>query len=149
MNNLSWLRRVNSVKMTLLPRLLCLFPSLPIPIKKDHIKSFQSKLLKFTWGKAGYRIPQQTLYLHRKKEGLGLPHLHKYYLAARIAQMLVIYSKYTRLGANRKTGSTSIYPRLPALELPENLPPDFGHHPFSYFCPLGLFVFKLFSSVSI
>lgn len=44
----------------------------------------------------GYRIPQQTLYLHRKKGGLDLPHLHKYYLAARIDQMSVIYSRHEK-----------------------------------------------------
>lgn len=46
-HNLSWKGRINSIKMTLLPKLLYLFRSLPIPIKRIHIRSFQSKILKF------------------------------------------------------------------------------------------------------
>lgn len=89
--NLSWLGRVNAVKMTLMPRLLYLFRALPIPLRRDHLQSFQNKILKFIWGGSGYRIKQQTLYLSRKQGGLGLPHLHRYYLASRLAQLFVIY----------------------------------------------------------
>ena len=93
---LSWLGRINSIKMTLLPRILYLFRSLPIPIRKDQLQSLQSKILKFIWGKSGYRIPQNTLYNHRKRGGLGLPHLYKYFLAARLAQLSVVYSKFDK-----------------------------------------------------
>lgn len=36
---LSWLGRIHSIKMTLLPRLLYLFRALLINIRKDHLKS--------------------------------------------------------------------------------------------------------------
>ena len=62
--NLSWLGRINSVKMTLFPRILYLFRSLPIPIRRNHLKSLQSKLLKFIWGTSGYRVPHDTLIRH-------------------------------------------------------------------------------------
>lgn len=39
-HDLSWLGRVNSIKMTLLPRLLYLFRSLPIPIKKAQLLNY-------------------------------------------------------------------------------------------------------------
>lgn len=42
------------------------------------------------------RIPQRTLYLHRRKGGLGPPNLHKYYLAARLAQLFTIYFRYEK-----------------------------------------------------
>lgn len=117
-NNLSWVGRI---KMTLLPRLLYLFRSLPILIKKDHIKSFQSRLLKFTWGKSGYRIHQQTLYLHRKKGGLGLPQLPSSQNSSTICNLFQV--RETGLGANRKTGSTPIHLGLSALEPPKTRPP--------------------------
>lgn len=90
--NLSWIGIINVVKMTMLPRLLYLFHSLPIPLRRDHLTSFQSKILKFIWGGSSYRIKQQTLYLSCKQGGLGLPHLYRYYLASRIAQLTIIYS---------------------------------------------------------
>lgn len=47
-HELSWLGRINAIKMTL--KLLYIFRSLPIPLRTDHLRKFQGKLLKFTWG---------------------------------------------------------------------------------------------------
>lgn len=77
----------------MLPRILYLFHSLPIPIRNDQLRSLQRKILKFTWDKSGYRIPQNTLYLHKKRGGLGLPHLYKYYVAARLVQLSTVYAR--------------------------------------------------------
>ncbi|PIO40408.1 hypothetical protein AB205_0134110 [Aquarana catesbeiana] len=41
-HELSWLGRINSIKMTLLPRLLYFFRSLPIPIKKENLSEVKS-----------------------------------------------------------------------------------------------------------
>lgn len=90
-HELSWLGRINSIKMTLLPRILYFFRSLPIPVNKLQLKKLHSKILKFTWGASSYQIPQHTLFLHKSKGGLGLPDLHKYYIAARLAQLSIIY----------------------------------------------------------
>lgn len=57
----SWLGRTHSIKMTLLPRLLYLFRSIPINIRKDHLKNFQSKVNKFIWGGLGHRLPPKKV----------------------------------------------------------------------------------------
>lgn len=54
--NFSWIGRINAVKMTMLPKLLYLFRFLPTLLRRDHLKSFQSKILKFIWGGSGYRL---------------------------------------------------------------------------------------------
>lgn len=95
-HTLSWIGQINSVKKTLLPKLLYLFRSLPIQINRAHIRAFQSKILKFIWGKGGYRLPQSILYCHRKRGGLDLPKLLQYYFAARLAQISIIYSRYEK-----------------------------------------------------
>lgn len=46
-HELSWLGKINAIKMTLLPRLLYLFCSLPILIKKDPLSLLQSKIVRF------------------------------------------------------------------------------------------------------
>lgn len=89
---LSWLGRVNSVKMTLLPRIFYLFRSLPIPIRKDQLWNFQSRLIRFIWGTRGHRVAK-TLYRTRDKGGVGLPILLWYYQAAQLTQLSIIYSK--------------------------------------------------------
>lgn len=43
-HNIAWTGRINLVKMTILPRMRYLFRSLPIPIRWDHLKAFQSKI---------------------------------------------------------------------------------------------------------
>lgn len=57
----SWLGRVHAVKMTLLPRLLYLFRSLPIPIKKNFLRKLQWEIISFVWGRRGYRCPSSIL----------------------------------------------------------------------------------------
>lgn len=72
-HNIAWIGRINSVKMTLLPRLLYLFRSLPIPIRRDHLKTFQGKLNKFIWNKKGSRLSNRNLFNLPKQGGLGFP----------------------------------------------------------------------------
>lgn len=93
---LSWLGKINSIKMTLLPRLLYLFRSLPILIRKDHLCSFQSKIIKFVWGKSGHRLSRHTLFRLRTRGGLGLPNLLWYYQATRLSQLSTVYSKLVK-----------------------------------------------------
>lgn len=93
---LSWLGRINSIKMTLLPRLLYLFRSLPIAIKRDHLREFQKKIIKFILGKKGHSIAQRVLFSPKTQGGLGLPNLLWYYKATRLAQLSMVYSKYEK-----------------------------------------------------
>lgn len=89
---LSWLGRIHS-KMTLLPRLLYLFRSLPVPVRRDHLKSFQGKVIRFVWGKNGYRFAQRILFSLKSQGWLGLPNLLWYYQVARLAQLSTVYSR--------------------------------------------------------
>lgn len=65
--------------MTLLPHLLYLSCSLPIPINKAHLRKFQANIVAFVWGLKGHRV------------GLGLPNPIWYYQAPQLAQISVIY----------------------------------------------------------
>ena len=94
--NIGWIGRINSVKMTLLPRLLYLFRSLPIPIIKSQLKSFQGKITKFIWNNKGPRLPSRTLYNLSEQGGLGVPNLIWYYQSARLAQLSEIFLKNER-----------------------------------------------------
>lgn len=54
--HISLLGRIASIKMTILPKLLYLFQTLPIPIPLKHLKKLQSDLLQFGTIKGiGYR----------------------------------------------------------------------------------------------
>lgn len=90
---LSWLGRVHAIKMTLLPRLLYLFRSLPIPLSKSFIHKLQSDMIRFVWGNKGYRCPSSILLCLRTQGGLGLPDLWGYYQAAQLSQISMIFSR--------------------------------------------------------
>lgn len=95
-HHISWLGKINSVKMTLLPRLLYIFRALPIAIRKDHLSAFQNKVVKFIWGSKGHCLSRRSLFDLRTKGGLGLPNLLWYYQAARLAQISMVYAKTAR-----------------------------------------------------
>lgn len=90
---MSWLGRVNAVKMTLLPRILYLFRSLPIPITKRLLDKLQSAIICFIWDSKGHRLPKTVLFRSRKRGGLELSNLWWYYQTAQLCQFSVIYSK--------------------------------------------------------
>lgn len=60
---------------TLLPHLLYLFCSLPIPIKKQFLSKFQLDIVRFVWGNKVYRCPSGVLFHLESQGGLGLPNL--------------------------------------------------------------------------
>lgn len=76
--DLSWLGRINAVKMTLMPWILYLFRSLPISIPKKDIAKFQSKIIDFVWGSKGHRLSRDILYRSKNQGGLGLPNVWLY-----------------------------------------------------------------------
>ena len=95
-HNIGWIGRINSIKMTLLPRILYLFRSLPIPIKTNHLKAFQSKITKFVWKKKNPRVSSRSLFNLPEQGGFGLPNLLWYYKAARLAQLSDVYVRGDR-----------------------------------------------------
>lgn len=92
-HDISWLGKVAAIKITLLPKLLYLFRSLPLPLNKANLAQFQSKVLKFIWGPKGHRLAHATLYTLRIKGGLGVPDFWAYYKAAQLIQLSVVYSR--------------------------------------------------------
>uniref|UniRef100_A0A803K359 Reverse transcriptase domain-containing protein n=1 Tax=Xenopus tropicalis TaxID=8364 RepID=A0A803K359_XENTR len=85
--HISWIGRINAVKMTLLPKLLYLFRLLPINIIEKDLKKFETHILSFVWKAKKPRVNKSILYRKPLEGGLGLPNLKKYYLASQLAQI--------------------------------------------------------------
>lgn len=82
---LSWLGRINAIKMSILPKFLYLFRVLPIPIPSYFLRLTQHRVMSFIWGNTKPRISKSTLYLNKLNGGLGIPNFSYYYNAAQIA----------------------------------------------------------------
>lgn len=83
---ISWIGRINSVKMSVLPRLLYLFQTLPIYVPPSLFKTIQRQATHFIWNRRRPRVRLKLLQRSSRTGGLGIPDFRKYYLAAQLAQ---------------------------------------------------------------
>uniref|UniRef100_A0A8C5QKS0 Reverse transcriptase domain-containing protein n=1 Tax=Leptobrachium leishanense TaxID=445787 RepID=A0A8C5QKS0_9ANUR len=83
----SWFGRINILKMTVLPKFLYLFQTIPITIPSSIFSSLKTIFLKFIWGDNRPRIAYDVLVRPKSGGGLGLPHLELYYDAALLTRL--------------------------------------------------------------
>lgn len=80
--------RVNSVKMTIMPRFLFLFQTVPVFIPKSFFKELDKSISAFIWNKKVPRIRKEFLERQKEVGGLGLPNFMQYYWAANVHKLL-------------------------------------------------------------
>lgn len=105
-HHISLLGRITSVKMIILPKLLYLFQTLPIPVPCGHLRKLQADLLRYVWNYKRHRIPQSVLMALRADRGLAFPNLVKYYQAA---QLRAIVSWFPQHSYNKWTEIEKIF----------------------------------------
>lgn len=81
---ISWLGRINAVKMTVLPKLLYLFQALPKELEKDFLPGIRSMILQYIWQNGRARLPFQVLRKPRSEGGAALPDFGLYYKASQL-----------------------------------------------------------------
>uniref|UniRef100_A0A803K2X3 Reverse transcriptase domain-containing protein n=1 Tax=Xenopus tropicalis TaxID=8364 RepID=A0A803K2X3_XENTR len=86
--SISWFGRIAAVKMSILPKFLYLFETLPVKIRPKTLNKIQKTIHKFIWSNCRHRIPQSVLMSPLQHGGLGVPVLKKYYEAAQLRQLL-------------------------------------------------------------
>uniref|UniRef100_A0A8C5QR67 Reverse transcriptase domain-containing protein n=1 Tax=Leptobrachium leishanense TaxID=445787 RepID=A0A8C5QR67_9ANUR len=90
--NVSWVGRIASVKMNLLPRILYLFQTLPVPVPPASLAHLQSHMDRFIWHNKRHRVARRVLHRPRVVGGLGVPSLLQYYHAAQLAQFVTFHA---------------------------------------------------------
>uniref|UniRef100_A0A8C5Q7A1 Reverse transcriptase domain-containing protein n=3 Tax=Leptobrachium leishanense TaxID=445787 RepID=A0A8C5Q7A1_9ANUR len=85
---LSWLGRINVIKMNLLPRILYIFQTVPIPIPAGFFTALRSQILKFIWPKGRPRVQHGILCRPKARGGLALPDIKLYFFATQLARIL-------------------------------------------------------------
>ncbi|CAI9598733.1 unnamed protein product [Staurois parvus] len=73
--HLSWIGRINSVKMTILSKLLYYFRTLPVRVPPNFFRLVQAKIMRFIWADKHPRVSRTTLFVHRLQAGLGVPNV--------------------------------------------------------------------------
>lgn len=76
---LSWIGRINAIKMFVLPMVIYIFQMIPIATPPMFFVKLQSIILKFIWARRRPRIAYDILVKDKKQGGLGAPDFKKYY----------------------------------------------------------------------
>lgn len=77
--NLSLLGRIATIKMNILPRMLFLFQTIPIIMKRQYFLYWKKAITNFIWAGEKTRIKYKILCDARERGGFQLPNLELYY----------------------------------------------------------------------
>lgn len=81
---ISMIGRIHIIKMSILPKFLYYFQTLPLPLPQSFFDNLNKLFSQFIWNNRKARLRLRLLYLPYERGGLQLPNLKWYYMAAQL-----------------------------------------------------------------
>ncbi|CAH2223893.1 Hypothetical predicted protein [Pelobates cultripes] len=121
---LSWLGRINTIKMTLLPKLLYVFRLLHIQAPPAFFKQLQRTLSAYIWDSRKPRLFHRLLQQRTAEGGVGLPDIYTYYKAANLETAVKLHTpKGTYQWVDMEAAKSDKMPLVDILWTPKTLRP--------------------------
>lgn len=93
---ISWMGRIASFKMMVLPKILYIFRTVPIPLPTFFFNKLNTSLRSFIWKGLRPRIAFSTLMKQRSKGGMGVPIIKNDYRATLLDQLKAWFDPSSR-----------------------------------------------------
>uniref|UniRef100_A0A8C5PW08 Reverse transcriptase domain-containing protein n=1 Tax=Leptobrachium leishanense TaxID=445787 RepID=A0A8C5PW08_9ANUR len=127
----SWIGKINILKMNTLPRLLYLFQTLPIHVPPTFLAEIQSYCSRFVWSSGRARVNRHTLSRPKSAGGLALPDFTLYYQAAHLVRVVEWSTGGRRaLWQDLEWGATPLRAGVLPWIAPKHRSPLLQAHPF-------------------
>uniref|UniRef100_A0A8C5LQH7 Reverse transcriptase domain-containing protein n=1 Tax=Leptobrachium leishanense TaxID=445787 RepID=A0A8C5LQH7_9ANUR len=88
LSHITWFGRINAIKMSILPKILYLFQTIPITLPRSFFRNMDSLFRTYVWNGRPPRVKLGLLTTPRSAGGMSMPHVQRYYHASHLQRMV-------------------------------------------------------------